>query len=144
MPVEVTTLAPKPLEQTGEFVGTVRSRRSTTIQPQAEGILTRIIVKSGDRVNAGDPIFEIDAAPQQAGVASLESIRAAREADAALAKSNADRARKLLEVGAISQQELDQAATLQKTTEAQLKATEEQIRQQRAERLRQPVGKSVA
>jgi RND family efflux transporter MFP subunit len=133
MPVEVTTLATRPIEQTGEFVGTVRSRRSTTIQPQAEGILTRIVVKSGDRVNAGDPLFEIDAAPQQAGLASLESIRAAREADAALARSNADRARKLLEVGAISQQELDQAATLQKTTDAQLKATEEQIRQQRAE-----------
>jgi RND family efflux transporter MFP subunit len=133
MPVEVITMTTRPLEQAGEFVGTVRSRRSTTIQPQAEGILTRIAVKSGDRVNAGDLLFEIDAAPQQAGVASLESIRAAREADAALAKSNAERARKLLEVGAISQQELDQAATLQKTSEAQLRATEEQIRQQRAE-----------
>jgi RND family efflux transporter MFP subunit len=133
MPVDVVTMTAKPIERTGEFVGTVRSRRSTTIQPQAEGILTRIAVRSGDRVNAGDLLFEIDAAPQQAGVASLESIRAAREADAALARGNAERARKLLEVGAISQQELDQAMTLQKTTEAQLKATEEQIRQQRAE-----------
>ena len=133
MPVEVITIASRPIEETGEFVGTVRSRRSTTIQPQAEGILTQIAVRSGDRVEAGALLFEIDAAPQRAGVASLESIRAAREADGALARGNAERARKLVDVGAISQQEFDQAMTLQKTTDAQLKATDEQIRQQRAE-----------
>ena len=37
MPVEMVTLEPKPVELVGEFVGTVKSRRSTTIQPQAEG-----------------------------------------------------------------------------------------------------------
>jgi RND family efflux transporter MFP subunit len=132
-PVEIVTLAPHPVEQTAEFVGTIKSRRSTTIQPQAEGILTRIAVSSGQRIEAGATLFEIDAAPQQAAVASLESIRVAREADAALAKQNAERAATLLKVGAISQQEFDQAATLQKTAEAQLRATDEQIRQQRAE-----------
>jgi RND family efflux transporter MFP subunit len=133
MPVEVLTLTTRPLEQSGEFVGIVKSRRSTTIQPQAEGILTTIAVTSGDRVAAGATLFEIDAAPQQAAVASLESIRVAREADAALAKQNADRARTLVDVGAISRQEFDQAATLEKTAAAQLRATEDQIRQQRAE-----------
>lgn len=133
LPVEVLTLEPKPIEQTSEFVGIVKSRRSTTIQPQAEGILTAIAVTSGDRVAAGATLFEIDAAPQQAAVASLESIRVAREADAALAKQNADRARALLEVGAISKQEFDQAFTAETTAAAQLRATEEQIRQQRAE-----------
>ena len=38
MPVEIVTLAPKPVEQTSEFVGTIKSRQSTTIQPQVEGI----------------------------------------------------------------------------------------------------------
>ena len=41
VPVEVVTLEARPIEQTGEFVGTVKSRKSTTIQPQAEGFLTR-------------------------------------------------------------------------------------------------------
>src|SRR5689334_2388808 len=45
MPVEIITLAEKPLERVAEFVGTIKSRRSTTIQPQAEGILTSILVK---------------------------------------------------------------------------------------------------
>ena len=133
MAVETLTLASRPIDESAEFVGTVKSRRTTTIQPQAEGILTRIAVTSGERVAAGAVLFEIDATPQQAAVASLESVRAAREADAALARQNAERAGTLLKVGAISQQEYDQATTLQKTAAAQLGATDEQIRQQRAE-----------
>jgi RND family efflux transporter MFP subunit len=133
MPVEMVTLEPRPVEQVGEFVGTVKSRRSTTIQPQAEGFLTRIRVKSGDRVNPGTPMFDIDATTQQAAVASLESMRAAREADAAFARQQAARAKNLLGVGAMSQQEYEQAVTLQKTAEAQLRAVEDQIRQQQAE-----------
>ena len=133
MPVEMVTLEPKPVEQSGEFVGTVKSRRSTTIQPQAEGFLTRIRVKSGDRVKPGTPMFDIDATTQQAAVSSLESLRAAREADAGFARQQAARAKNLLSVGAMSQQEYEQAMTLQKTAEAQLKAVEDQIRQQQAE-----------
>ena len=133
VPVEIVTLVAKPLEQTGEFVGTIKSRRSTTIQPQAEGFLTAILVKSGDRVRAGTPLFEIDATTQQAAVASLESVRAAREAEAVWARQQADRAKKLLSAGAGSQQEYDQAMAQQKAAEAQLRAVDEQIRQQRSE-----------
>ena len=52
MPVEAITLVTKPVEQTTEFVGTVKSRRSTTVQPQVEGFITRILARSGDRVHA--------------------------------------------------------------------------------------------
>src|SRR5579862_7903374 len=85
MPVEIVTLAPKPVEDLGEFIGAVKSLQSTTVQPQAEGLVTKIQVKSGDRVKPGDVLMEIDAASQQAAVASLESTRIAREADASWA-----------------------------------------------------------
>jgi RND family efflux transporter MFP subunit len=133
MPVEIVTLTEQPVEDTGEYVGVLKSRRSTTIQPQVEGILTRILAASGDRVSAGTPLFEIDAAPQQAGLASLQSVRAARQADAALAAQQAQRAQALFDVGAMSQQELEQAAATRKAAEAQLNAVEEQIRQLQAE-----------
>jgi RND family efflux transporter MFP subunit len=133
MPVETVVLAPKPVEQVAEYVGTIRSRRSTRIQPQAEGYLTKILVASGALVQPGTPLFEIDAAPQRAVVATLESMRAARDADATFARQQAERAKSLLAVGAMSQQEYDQAATQQKSTEAQLRAIDEQIRQQQAE-----------
>jgi RND family efflux transporter MFP subunit len=133
MPVEIVTLAEKPMEQIGDFVATVKSRRSTTIQPQVEGFLTRIHVKSGDRVEPGRILFEVDASSQEAAVAALESMRAARQADAAFAKQQAERAKTLLDVGAMSKQEYEQALTQQKTADAQLNAVEEQIRQQRTE-----------
>jgi len=133
MPVEMVTLEAKPVEQVGEFVGTVKSRRSSTIQPQAEGFLKRIRVKSGDHVNPGTVMFEIDDTPQQSVVSSLESLRAAREADAAYAHQQAVRAKNLLTVGAMSQQEYEQAVTGEKTAQAQLKAVEDQIKQQQSE-----------
>ncbi|HEX5216903.1 MAG TPA: efflux RND transporter periplasmic adaptor subunit [Vicinamibacterales bacterium] len=133
VPVEVATLAAKPIEQTGEFVGTIKSRKATTIQPQAEGFLQKILVKSGDRVAPGTPMFEIDAAMQQAAVASMESIRTARESDLALAQQQEKRAKSLLEVGAMSQQEYEQASAQLRSAQANLNAVNEQIKQQRTE-----------
>jgi RND family efflux transporter MFP subunit len=133
MPVEMVTIAAKPVDEVGDFVGIVKSRRSTTIQPQAEGFITRILVSSGARVSPGTALFEIDATPQQAAVATLEQLRAAREADATFARQQAERTKTLLGVGAASQQEYDQAVAQQKAAEAQLLAVVEQIRQQRAE-----------
>jgi RND family efflux transporter MFP subunit len=69
----------------------------------------------------------------QAAVSSLEASRVAREADAAFAKQQLDRARKLYEVGAMSRQELDQAEAAFKTASAQLDAQAAQIREWRVE-----------
>ncbi len=133
MPVQIVTMTEAPVERSSDFVGTIKSRQSTTIQPQAEGFVTRIAVRSGQRVSPGDVLFEIDAVTQQAAVASLESLRAAREADAALARQQLDRARALHEVGAMSLQEYEQAQAADKAAAAQLKAVDEQIKQQQAE-----------
>ena len=99
------------MEQTTEFVGTVKSRRSTTVQPQVEGFVTRILVRSGDRVRPGTPLMQIDPRMQQAAVASLESQRTSREADLRYARQEAARMKTLLEAGASSQSELEQAQT---------------------------------
>lgn len=133
VPVEAVTLEPRAVERTAEFVGIIRSRRSTVIQPQAEGYLLRILVASGTRVSTGTPLFEIDAPVERAALAALESTLAARQADAEFARQQAERARALLEVGATSQQEYEQAITAQRTAEAQLRAAEEQVRQQQAQ-----------
>ena len=132
-PVEFVTLEASPVEQIGEFVGTLKSRRSATVQAQAEGFLVRILVASGDRVTPGAPLFEIDDSAQRAVVSSLEAQQVAREADIAFARQQADRAMQLVEAGAMSQQELDQATTVLKTAEAQLQAIEQQVRQQEVE-----------
>lgn len=129
--VEVVTLTERPVEQATEFVGTVKSRRATTVQPQVEGFVTRIFARSGDRVRPGAALMEIDPGMQQAAVASLESQRAARQADVDYARQQAARMQTLLEAGAASQVELEQARTALATGEAQFNAIEAQIRQQK-------------
>jgi RND family efflux transporter MFP subunit len=131
MPVEAVTLAAHPVEQTTEFVGTVKSRRSTTVQPQVEGFVTRILVRSGDSVRPGAPLMQIDAGMQQAAVATLESVRAARQADLQYARQQSERMKTLYEAGAASQSEMEQAQNSLATSAAQLKAIEAQIREQR-------------
>jgi RND family efflux transporter MFP subunit len=131
MPVEVVTLAERPVEQATEFVGVVKSRQSTTVQPQVEGFVTRIRVRSGDRVAPGAPLIEIDPRMQEAAVASLESQLASRKADRQQARQQAERMKTLLAAGATSQAEAEQAETGLATAEAQLLATEALLREQR-------------
>ena len=131
LPVEAVTLQLRPVEQASEFVGTVKSRRSTTVQPQVEGFVTRILVRSGDRVRPGAPLMQIDPSLQQAAVANLESQRATREAALRFAQQDAARMKTLFEAGASSQSELEQAQTALSTAQAQLEAADAQLRQQR-------------
>jgi len=131
--VQTLTIAPKPIPQTSEFVATVRSLRSTDLQPQVEGIVRRIFVKAGDRVSAGQPIVQIDPDKQQATVTTVQAQRVAREADVAYAKQQLARMQKLFAAGAVSQAELEQAETAEKTAEAQLAAVLSQIRETEVE-----------
>ncbi len=131
MPVEVVTLVERPVEQSTEFVGTVKSRRSTTVQPQVEGFVTRILVRSGDRVRPGTALMMIDAGMQQAAVASLESQRASRQADLQYAQQQAARMKTLHDAGAASTAEMEQAQTGLSTSRAQVAAADAQIREQR-------------
>jgi RND family efflux transporter MFP subunit len=133
MAVEVVTLEPKPVEQTTEFIGTVKSRRSTDIQPQAEGFITRITARPGQRVDAGALLMEIDSRMQQGQVASLESVLEQRQVDVTYARQEAERMAKLLKAGAASQMDFDRAENALKAAEAQLRTVQEQIRTARTD-----------
>ena len=131
--VQITTLAEKPVEQTSEFIATVQSRRSTTVQPEVDGIVTRIFVKSGQRVNAGTPLVQINADKQQAAVRSSEASRSGTEADVQYWRQQVKRLEALVEAGAISRQEFEQAQNSLRTAEARLAALDAQVREGRVE-----------
>lgn len=133
MPVEVRKVSEVPVEQTTEFMATLRSRRSTTIQPQVEGFLTRIAVRSGQEVPRGALLFVVDSAPQQAALAATQSTRAIRAAELEYARQDAARTKTLLAAGAVSQREMEQAETSQRTAEAALNAVDEEINQQKSQ-----------
>ncbi|PYQ74212.1 MAG: efflux RND transporter periplasmic adaptor subunit [Acidobacteria bacterium] len=132
-PPVVVTIAPArpaPIEDATEYVATLKSLHSTAIQPQIDGQITQIFVKSGDRVAAGAPLMQIDPRRQQAAVSSQQAERAAREAAVAYARQRAQRARELYAAGAVSKQEQEQSETALRTAEADLASLDAQVRQQ--------------
>jgi len=127
--VGIVTLQEKPVEVASDFISTVRSLHSTTVQPQVEGRVTRVFVKSGDAVRVGTPIVQIDPERQTATVQNTESQRASRVADVTYWRGQVARLDSLLKAGAISQNELDTAKHSLETAEAQLAALDAQVRE---------------
>jgi RND family efflux transporter MFP subunit len=134
-PTDVRTIAlePKPIPQSSEFVATIRSLQSVTVQPQVDGLVRQILVKAGDRVAAGQPLVQIDPDRQQATVSTTESQRAVREADLVFAAQQLARLQKLFEAGAVSRADLEQAEAVHKAAAAQLAAVQSQMRENQVE-----------
>jgi RND family efflux transporter MFP subunit len=118
--VGIAELSPRPVERFTDYVATVRSQRSSEVRPQVEGIVTRIYVRSGQRVAAGAPLVQIDPARQEATVSSSAASRVAQEAELRLAGQELDRQRALFAEGLVSKQGLDQAVNRVETAEAAL------------------------
>src|SRR5579872_4487628 len=109
LPVKVETINLAPVPQTDEYVATVKSRRSATIQPQVDGTLTRILVKSGDQVRAGQVLMTIDPLKQQATVDQQVSTEAQKKAVFDYAERELDRQQHLFDSGVTSKQNYEQA-----------------------------------
>jgi RND family efflux transporter MFP subunit len=103
------------------------------VQPEVDGLVTRIFVKSGDRVRTGTPLVQINAEKQRASVRSTEANRAGTEADVQYWRQQVKRLESLVEAGAISRQEFEQAQNSLRTAEARLAALEAQVREGRVE-----------
>ena len=128
--VTVKTLRAEPVPQTTEYVATLESRQSITIQPQVEGHVTKIFVKSGDRVSAGAPLLQIDPEKQAATVRASEATHAAKVAALNLAEEQHRRIEKLFAEGLASQQDLDQAKAALDSARADARSAEAQVRQE--------------
>ena len=109
LPVQTFTVAMEPVAQSNEYVATIKSRRSATIQPQVSGALTGIGVRSGDQVKAGQVLMEIDPRQQQAQVASLRATERQKKALYDYDTIERERQRKLFEAGVTSRDTYDQA-----------------------------------
>jgi RND family efflux transporter MFP subunit len=131
--VGVQQLANKPVVITSEYIAVIKSRRSSDVRPQVEGVITDIFAKSGDRVTAGKPLLQIDASKQQATVESDEASRIAQDEAVHYAQQQFERAKQLLSVGAISQQEFEQAETALKTTTATQTALKARVQESRVQ-----------
>jgi RND family efflux transporter MFP subunit len=113
-----------------EYLSTLKSRRSAAINPQVEGWVTKILTHSGERVQQGQTLMEIDPRVQEASLNSEIAARNAQAATLANAQVQYERAQKLYQDGIMSKQDYDTAKTTYDAALAQTKSLEAQVNQQ--------------
>src|ERR1700692_4519798 len=133
MPVKVQTAKAQKVDDTTDYVATLKSRDSAVVMPQVEGIITQIFVHSGERVAAGAPLIQIDPEKQQATLKSQESATAAQIAQLKWAQQNYERVNGLASAGVVSRQELDQARATLDAAEAQMRSLDAQASEQKVQ-----------
>src|SRR6202795_4188272 len=123
LPVNTQTVNLTPVPRVDEYVATVKSRRSATIQPQVDGSLTRILVKSGDHVGAGEALMTIDPLKQQATVEQRRSTEAQKKATYDYNTQEVERQRQLYQGGVTSKQNLNLAVQAYENSKADWEAS---------------------
>ncbi len=103
-----------------EAVGSVEPVQGVTLSADLPGVVERIAFESGSNVAAGQALVVLDSRQERAQLASAQ-------ASLHLAKSNLDRARKLLENQVIAQAEFDQTDALFRQAEAHVNEVEATI-----------------
>lgn len=119
IPVRVVSVAQQDIPRFVSGIGSVLSLHSVVIRPQVDGILTRLQVKEGQLVKAGDLLASID---DRAIRASLDQARAQlgeSQAQLQVAQVNLKRYKELSIDDGVSKQTYDQQQALVN----QLKAT---------------------
>jgi len=122
MPVQVAPVTLSPVPNSDTYVATIKSRRSSTMQPQVDGNLVKIFVKSGDLVKAGQVLMRIDPLKQVATVASQKGTQQQKKALYDYTQIEEERQRKLYESGVVSRDAYDQATQAYQNAKADYEA----------------------
>jgi RND family efflux transporter MFP subunit len=132
-PVKVITAQAQNVPFSTDYLATLRSRSSSVLQPQVEGDVTRIFAHSGERVQAGTRILEIDPRKQQAAVNNQEAAVKSAQATLQLAAVDLDRKKKLYAAGVIAKADLDSSQTAYDAAKANAEALEASAHEQRVQ-----------
>jgi len=103
-----------------ELPGRLEASRVAQVRARAAGILQKRLFTEGSDVRAGQALFQVDASPYEAVLASASASVAKAEANVMQASAQAERYKPLAEAKAISQQEFINAQAAQKQAEADL------------------------
>ena len=131
MPVAVEAASLNKVPNTDTYVATIKSLRSAVLQPQVDGNLTKILVKSGDVVKAGQVLMQIDPLKQVATVQAQQGIEQQQKSAFDYNQSDLQRQEQLFKAGIISKQAYDQAVQSFQNSKAALDASSAQVRTQR-------------
>lgn len=112
VPVKVVQVSVEDVPRFVTGIGSVLSLQSVVIRPQVDGILTRVLVKEGQQVKAGDLLATIDDRSIRAALEQAKAQLAQSRAQLEVAQLDLKRYRQLTEDNGISRQTFDQQQAL--------------------------------
>ncbi len=105
-----------------DYVGRFEPVEDVEMRPRVSGTVTRIYFRDGQDVAKGQPLFEIDPRPYRAALAQAEAETGRASATLANAQTELSRAKKLLDIEAISKEEYETKLAAVRTASAGLGA----------------------
>jgi RND family efflux transporter MFP subunit len=132
-PVDVLSVVPTAVRDTGDYLGNLLSRNSVTVLPQVSGYVKKIHIRPGQKVRAGDALVDIDARERTAVLESVVAQERSAQARLELAKQTVLRAEALSTEGLGSTQDLERARADLAAAEAAVTAVGAQIAQQQVQ-----------
>ena len=129
--VKAVRAVAKPMPVLIEAVGTVEPEHSVQVRAQVSGVLQSVLFKEGDKVKAGQLLFEIDPRTFQAAYNQAQAQLARDQAQLENSRVQRDRLEPLLKREFITQQEFDVAVTSTKSLEATVAADRALLEQAR-------------
>jgi RND family efflux transporter MFP subunit len=107
-----------------DYVGRFEAPQSVELRARVTGVVTQILVKDGQDVTAGQPLFVIDPRPYRALLMQSEAQIASSKAALINATSVEKRSAQLVEAQAVSREELENNQAQVRTAKATLQAAE--------------------
>ena len=131
-----------------EFTGRLEAVDQVEIRPRVSGYIKRVTFAEGKEVRKGEVLFEIDPRPYQAELARAEAELERARSAASLARSEVQRAGKLVELQAISREEFDSRTSAEAQGGATVRAAEAAVQTARLNlewtRVRSPIAGRVS
>lgn len=119
----------KPMPRLIEAVGSVEPEHSVQVRAQVSGVLQSVLFGEGDKVKAGQLLFEIDPRTYQAQYSQALAALARDRAQLENARAQQERLAPLLKREFITRQEYDVAVTSTKSLEATVESDRAAVEQ---------------
>jgi RND family efflux transporter MFP subunit len=120
--VTVASAISRKVTDSSEFTGRFEAVERVEVRPRVSGYISSVNFKEGSEVRKGDVLFVIDPRPYQAERDRAAAGLAQARSQLALAKSERERATKLLAQHALSQEEYDTRTAGNEQAEANVEA----------------------
>jgi RND family efflux transporter MFP subunit len=122
--VTVAEVLQREISEWDEFTGRLQAVDQVEIRPRVSGYIKRVTFAEGKEVKKGEVLFEIDPRPYEADLARAEAELERARSASSLAKSERQRAGKLVEAQAISREEYDSRTSADAQGDASVREAE--------------------